>query len=122
MGIYVGMLNLKSDWYLVVPCDTPFINKEAILKIASYIDKAENNYAIVPKYKNNYIEPLFSLYHKKSLKILQQIILKKGNLSIKNFINHLNPIYINAEKFGNIFYNVNTPEELKNVKFSKINK
>ncbi|XRO77246.1 molybdenum cofactor guanylyltransferase [Methanocaldococcus sp. 10A] len=119
MGILCGMRALNAKWFIVLSCDCPYITKEALEKLISYIEIAErnNNLCIIPKHENGYIEPLFALYKRDSLHILNKIIMEDKNLSIRYFISYLNPLYIKAEeldKTKKIFKNINTIEELMN--------
>lgn len=114
MGIYCGMLSINAEWYLVLPCDSPLISKKDVDILISKIKEAKNNLCIIPKHKNGFIEPLFALYKRESLIYLRKIILEKDNLSIRYFIKHLNPMYINSELFDKkAFYNINTIEDLR---------
>ena len=120
MGILCGMRALNAKWFIVLPCDCPYVTKEALEKLITNIDIAErnNNLCIIPKHENGYIEPLFALYKRDSLHILNKIIMEDKNLSIRYFISHLNPLYVKAEELDEskkIFKNINTIEELKNV-------
>ncbi|WP_048056436.1 molybdenum cofactor guanylyltransferase [Methanocaldococcus fervens] len=120
MGILCGMRALNTKWFVVLPCDCPYISIEALKNLISKIDTAEknNNLCIIPKHENGYIEPLFALYKRDSLHILNNIIMEDKNLSIRYFISHLNPLYVKAEELDEtkrIFKNINTIEELKNV-------
>ena len=120
IGILSGMRILNTEWVMVLPCDMPLINKISIDKLLNYIPIADSEKydCIIPKHENGYIEPLFALYKRDSLSILNKILMEGENLSIRYFISHLNPLYIKAEeldKTKNLFKNINTIEELKNV-------
>jgi len=126
MGILSGMRVSNAKWVLVLPCDMPFINKNAINNLIRYIPIAEknNNGCIIPMHENGYIEPLFSIYARSSMEILNNILEnpENKNLSLRNFIEHINPFYVDAKKIDRtkrVFINVNTLEELEKIKFSK---
>ncbi|CAB3287992.1 putative molybdenum cofactor guanylyltransferase [Methanocaldococcus lauensis] len=117
MGILCGMRALNAEWFIVLPCDCPYITKESIIKLISYIKiSKKDNLCIVPKHENGFIEPLFALYKRNSLHILNKILMEGSNLSLRYFISHLNPFYIKVEeldKSKKIFKNINTIKELK---------
>ncbi|MEO2117897.1 MAG: molybdenum cofactor guanylyltransferase [Methanocaldococcus sp.] len=119
MGILCGMRALNAKWFVVLPCDCPYITKDALKKLIKHIGIAEknNNLCIIPKHENGYIEPLFALYKRDALSILNKIIMEDKNLSIRYFISYLNPLYIKTEELDRskrIFRNINTIEELMN--------
>ena len=119
IGILSGMRVLNAKWYLVLPCDCPFISKGYINHLIKYIKIAEEKgcKCIVPRYKDGYVEPLFSLYKRDSLIELNNLI-NNNKRKIIYLIEKLNPLYIDAERFKNVFANINTPEELKNASLS----
>ncbi len=117
MGILCGMRVLNAEWFIVLPCDCPYITKESIIKLISYIKiSKKGNLCIVPKHENGFIEPLFALYRRSSLHLLNKILMEDNNLSLRYFISYLNPFYIKAENLDRskkIFKNINTIQELK---------
>lgn len=124
VGMLSGMINCDSPWVLVVPCDMPFITEESIENLIDYIKIAESKKcnAIVPKHKNGFIEPLFSLYHVSSIDTLQKIVAetneKKCSYPIRRLIDEINPLYVDVMKIdatGNVFLNINTIDELNNM-------
>lgn len=127
MGILCGMRALNAKWFVVLPCDCPYITKDALKKLIANINIAEknNNLCIIPKHENGYIEPLFALYKRDALSILNKIIMEDKNLSIRYFISYLNPLYIKTEELDEskrIFRNINTIEELMNNEQAKTKK
>ncbi|MBA2862816.1 molybdenum cofactor guanylyltransferase [Methanococcus maripaludis] len=128
IGMLSGMLNTTSQWVFLVPCDMPFITEESIVNILDCIKEAElnGNDCIVPKHKNGFIEPLFSLYHISSVNVLgtivEEMLEKNRSFPIRRLIDELNPLYVDAEKIDescNIFINLNTLAELENACFDR---
>ncbi|EHP86067.1 molybdenum cofactor guanylyltransferase [Methanotorris formicicus] len=122
MGILSGMRVLNAKWVLVLPCDMPFINRDAIGNLIKYIDIAEKEKknCIIPMDENGYIEPLFSLYMRSSLEILDKMLKNPSNknLSMRSFIEYLSPLYVDVkeiDKTKKVFININTLEELKKI-------
>jgi len=123
VGILSGMRITEGDWILVLPCDTPFINRESLENLLKYIDTAESKgyNCIVPKHENGYIEPLFSLYKKSSLntleKLVKEITVRNKGIPIRELIQRLNPLYVSSkdiDRSKRVFININTFEDLKN--------
>ena len=125
-GIMTGLKNIKTDYALVLPCDSPFISEEFI---EGMFDLLEENLtsgdvdAIIPfhiksnkdKFKENdefnfnnakemtmdmkiqNSEPLHSIYKKENLKNIDDL-LKEDSLYVKSFIRSLNyPCFIEVD-------------------------
>ncbi|HIP84572.1 MAG TPA: molybdenum cofactor guanylyltransferase [Methanothermococcus okinawensis] len=120
VGILSGMRVVEGDWILVLPCDTPFIDRRSLENLLAYIDTGESNShsCIVPRHEDGHIEPLFSLYRRTSLSILEKLLKSRRNVPIRELIYRLNPLYIPAEKIDKskkVFTNINTLDDLRRV-------
>jgi len=118
VGILSGMRVVEGDWILVLPCDTPFISRGSLENLLKYIETAEssNHQCIVPRHENGHIEPLFSLYSRSSLKVLEELLKKRRGFSLREFIQRLNPLYIPADEIDRskrVFTNINTFQDLR---------
>ncbi len=92
-------INIIDDDIFFIGADMPFFDKASAKKI---IEKF-NDKSIIPKWKNGYIEPLFSLYHRsiKSFGVL--------NGSLTEFLNRIDKEFINAHDLNPLtFFNINT--------------
>jgi len=111
-GIYSGLIMSPSFHNFVVACDMPNIN----LLLLEYMIKLKNGFdAVVPCLKNG-CEPLFAIYSKKCIPVIEKMI-NDDNLRIKNFFNKIKLKKIKKKeiaKFGNpevLFFNINTPTD-----------
>ena len=124
-GIMTGLKNIKTDYALVLPCDSPFISEENIDTMFKLLDEnLESDIdAIIPfhiksnkdKFKDNdefnfddasemtvdmkiaNSEPLHSIYKKENLNNIDEL-LKEDNLYVKSFIKGLkNPCFIEVD-------------------------
>lgn len=124
-GIMTGLKNIKTDYALVLPCDSPFINEENIDAMFKLLEEnLESDIdAIIPfhiksnkdKFKDNdefnfddasemtvdmkiaNSEPLHSIYKKENLNKIDEL-LKEDNLYVKSFIKGLkNPCFIEVD-------------------------
>ena len=124
-GIMTGLKNIKTDYALVLPCDSPFISEENIDAMFKLLDEnLESDIdAIIPfhiksnkdKFKDNdefnfddasemtvdmkiaNSEPLHSIYKKENLNKIDEL-LKEDNLYVKSFIKSLkNPCFIEVD-------------------------
>lgn len=124
-GIMTGLKNIKTDYALVLPCDSPFISEgfiETIFKLLEENLESDVD-AIIPfhiksnkdKFKDNdefnfddasemtidmkiaNSEPLHSIYKKENLNKIDEL-LKEDNLYVKSFIKGLkNPCFIEVD-------------------------
>ncbi|WP_292459746.1 molybdenum cofactor guanylyltransferase [Methanothermococcus sp.] len=131
IGILSGMRILNTEWVIVLPCDMPLISKISIDKLLNYIPIADSKKydCIIPKHENGYIEPLFSIYKKSSIRILEELvkisIKEDKTFPIRRFIDELNPLYVPVDEIDptkKTFVNVNTHDDLKVVKKEVKNK
>jgi molybdopterin-guanine dinucleotide biosynthesis protein A len=112
-GIYTGLMVSPSFYNFFLPCDMPFVNKEAIQYI---IDEEDGHDVIVPVI-NGYIEPLYGIYSKNCLEPIKRC-LQKNRLKAKCFYDEMHVKTIPEEIFRKIdpdlkmFININTPKEL----------
>ena len=126
-GIMTGLKNIKTDYALVLPCDSPFISEDNIDAMFALLEENLNSNndvdAIIPfhiksnkdKFKGNgefnfndasemttdmkiaNSEPLHSIYKKDNLKNIDEL-LKEDSLYVKSFIRSLkNPCFIEVD-------------------------
>ncbi len=113
-GIYTGLKTAKDDLNFILACDMPFINIDLIKYMLS-ISKYD---AVIPK-NDDKIEPLYSVYNKRIIPIIENQI-KNNNLKIRDMINKIEKIkFIENEEIrkfdkDNIcFFNINTKKDLE---------
>ncbi|WBL16056.1 molybdenum cofactor guanylyltransferase [Sutcliffiella sp. NC1] len=113
-GIYTGMNTIKSDWYVVIPCDMPLIDGKVLNKI---VDARMEKYdAIIPKVFGK-VQPLVGVYHCRTAPIIQSF-LQKDNLKVMALVNELYVKYLDEHDLQlseNIFQNINYQEDLKRI-------
>ena len=107
-GIQSALENAKTDYIIILPCDSPMVKQAFIKFLISKIDTKVD--AIVPKYQNH-LEPLFAIYHKRILPIVNQQIAKQ-DYRLTNLLK-----LIQTETFEVLdrtcFVNINTQEDYK---------
>jgi molybdopterin-guanine dinucleotide biosynthesis protein A len=117
VGMLTGMKMASTDYSLVLPCDSPFINTDLL----KHLFKCANGFdAAIPKWPSGYIEPLHSVYKVNTIIPLIEDALKKEELKISNVISKLkNVIYVPIEELKKYdskflsFFNINKLEDLK---------
>ncbi|MHA1197203.1 MAG: molybdenum cofactor guanylyltransferase [Promethearchaeota archaeon] len=120
LGLYSGfkfLSRLKYNKVFVLSCDLPKINIDVV---KNFIDISKKHECIIPKWKNNYIEPLFAIYpvkkaYHKAKENLNNGIFKLAKLidkswdvcfiSIENYIKRWDPFletFININKISDL--------------------
>ena len=116
VGLLTGLRKAKFEYSLVLPCDSPFVNREVVKLLFS---EATGMDAAIPLWPNGFIEPLHAVYKTKPSQKNAEKALKEGN-RIRDMINLLRKVrYIPIEKIREIdrellsFYNINTRRDLE---------
>ncbi|MBI4690267.1 MAG: molybdenum cofactor guanylyltransferase [Nitrospirae bacterium] len=130
-GIFSVLLNTRDDIF-VVGCDMPFIDERLIrymvAKNRTYESKSKiqnpkskfNSYnAVIPLFGGK-PEPLFGIYSRNILKVIEER-LNKGLQSIIDMLKEMQVLYISEEDIrkidpeGRSFVNINTMEDYASV-------
>ena len=108
VGILTGLSHIKSSRALVLPCDSPYISKSFILKMFQLSEDDEYD-AVVPRYLDGKMEPLHSIYRKRSEGIIQKI-LEDGLRDVRSLLSRSKVKFVDAESVdetGRSFQNMN---------------
>lgn len=105
-GIHSALKKSNTNFIMILPCDSPMVKKEFIQFLISQIDTTTK--AIVPKYKNH-LEPLFAIYHKSVLPIIEDQIGIK-NYKLTNLLALIGAKTIEVQD-RSCFVNINTPKD-----------
>ncbi|WP_405266987.1 molybdenum cofactor guanylyltransferase [Methanobrevibacter sp.] len=115
-GIMTGLSQIKSEYALILPCDSPYVSKDYINAIFSEID--ENYQAVVPYHdENNKLktsEPLHSIYNKSVIPEIEELV-NKDVLHIKGLIEKIDTKFVlidNKKIEEKEFKNLNRPEDI----------
>jgi molybdopterin-guanine dinucleotide biosynthesis protein A len=113
-GIHAALVNARSAFGFVVPCDTPFL-KPAVIRLL--LDAVEPRWdAVVPILGDHY-EPLCAIYSKRCLPVVEEM-LDSGDYKIINLFNRMRVKFLSADRIKAVdpgllsFFNVNTPAAL----------
>lgn len=113
-GIYTGLFYASNDYSFVAACDMPFLNKDFILYM---IEQSGRNDIIVPELSEGF-QALHAVYSRRCLSTIKKMI-SSDKLKIIGLYKKMRLLKITEEKIkpfnksGNIFINVNTPDDLK---------
>jgi molybdopterin-guanine dinucleotide biosynthesis protein A len=116
-GAFTGLINAGGEYSALLPCDTPFISEQLIdlmFNIAVGVD------AVIPRWPNDYIEPLQAVYRTEAALEAARETLKKGDFRMRSMISLLKRVrYISTLVVEEIdpkmytFFNINTPVDLR---------
>ncbi|HNL83148.1 MAG TPA: molybdenum cofactor guanylyltransferase [Chitinophagaceae bacterium] len=112
-GIYSILKHTKTNYVVVVSCDMPFINSNAI----AFLINQCNDYDItIPVYKNK-LQPLCAVYSKNCLVKWKELI-DKNEIKLQNMIEHFNVLKINVDDNSlfneSQFVNINDRNDFEN--------
>lgn len=125
IGMYSSLKYLRNryNYVFITACDMLNINDNAITYMISYIND-ESTDAVIPLWSNGFIEPLFAIYNtKRTFKIINEITTHNlhnlDKISLHYVVKKLSKVtYVSAEyiveRFGNVFRNVNSVNDILN--------
>lgn len=108
-GIYSGLIKSKTDWNLIVSCDTPFLPADLLLRLQSKI--AHHMAAYV--FDGEKSHPTILLIHRKVAEKIR-IYLMQGDRKLLLFLQSIDAISVDFSDEKQSFININTPKELDN--------
>jgi len=112
-GLYTGLVEAKNQYCFVSACDMPFINENLIVYIMSF-----NGYDIVVPWVEGNYEPLFALYSRDCLRIIERQF-DEQNYKISDLFSKVKIKKISVEELKLFDYelrsliNINTPKDYK---------
>ncbi|MGN7939953.1 molybdenum cofactor guanylyltransferase [Metabacillus sp. 22489] len=109
-GIYTAMKYEKTEWYMILSCDIPLINKKIIRCLVDA--REQGTLAIIPKI-NNRIHPLVGVYHYSTFEYIDEALQKERyrmmSLLEKINVKYLSDNFILANQ--DAFCNINSQED-----------
>jgi len=116
-GAITGFMSTNSEYAAILPCDTPFISGRVVdllFNIAVNVD------AVIPRWPNDYIEPLQAVYRTEAALDASRRAIEKGERRMWSMISLLKSVrYISTIVIREIdpemltFFNINTPLDLR---------
>jgi molybdopterin-guanine dinucleotide biosynthesis protein A len=113
-GIHAALLQISTPRAFVVACDMPGLSPELIRYLCN-IDEREYD-VIIPRLEKG-VEPLFGIYHKKSLAVIDSC-LQKNECQVNRVLEYLQVRWVNEDEIlpitGDLacFKNVNRPSDM----------
>jgi len=113
-GIHTGLFFSSSEHAFFAACDMPFFNTDFISYMVSRIG---NHDIVVPETEKGF-QPLHAIYSRKCLNRIKTLIIEE-RLKVTGFYKGFSTRCITQKEIagfdpdGRMFFNVNTPEDLK---------
>jgi len=116
-GALTGFKTAQGDYCLLLPFDSPFVQKEIIALI---FDLCIGKTAVVPRHPDQMIEPLHAVYNREKALVAAQEAFADENFDMQSMVERLQGVrYLSTmviEQLDpelNAFVNINTPVDLK---------
>ena len=110
-GICDGLQASDSEWTLVVGCDFPFVDTEAIETLASAEANAVD--AVVFQYPDGSIQPLCGRYRTQPARVGSQRLVSAGEYRVQALVETLSTQFLAVtEQLDEQLENINTPDAL----------
>jgi molybdopterin-guanine dinucleotide biosynthesis protein A len=113
-GIHAAIKASSEKAVFVFGCDMPFIRKDLIRRQIEYFNN-EGFEVLIPRL-HNYDEPLHAIYSNSVFSRLEDYLLTKNGLAIKDFLVSVKTGYMkiaDSPDIVKVFTNVNSPEDVK---------
>ncbi|MGI9055575.1 MAG: molybdenum cofactor guanylyltransferase [Pyrinomonadaceae bacterium] len=119
-GIHAAFTDCKTEYAVILAVDLPFVTSEAIKKLCEIILQEKDFSAIVPRQKDQRLQPLCAVYRVKDcLFNLEKIFSEDVSISAHDFLKTTETKIIETGDLGaikNLFTNVNSPSDFENLK------
>jgi len=114
-GIYTALNYCRDTHCFITACDMPFIKKEFVNFLLSFVEKEDKLDIVIPYSKNGF-EPLCAVYSKRCIPIFDRLI-KEGERKIIKALDFVKSRVISKDEIPNfreeMFFNINTIQDLK---------
>jgi len=117
IGALTGFGSAHGKYSLLLPFDTPFVSREVVSLL---FELCLNKAAVIPRWPNEYIEPLHAVYQTKPALEAAKSAVAEGKLNMSSMIEKLRgERYVSTlviqqlDQDLHTFFNINTPLDLK---------
>ncbi len=110
-GIYSALRKTDTDFNLIVSCDMPLLNEDAVDLLLKNVSGISN---FIASHKQG-IEPLFGIYHKNFLGVLEEAI-RQNTYKMRAILDMYSTEYVDFEpllyRYPMLFRNINYLSDL----------
>ncbi len=114
-GMFTVMQKEASDWYVVLPCDTPFVTDELVQQLITFT-KDQSIDAVVPVI-NGRQQPIIAVYHSRVAKKIEQM-LKERHFKMSHLLDSCHVRFVTNQDLqlqGLEFENINNQTEFEKI-------
>jgi molybdopterin-guanine dinucleotide biosynthesis protein A len=115
-GIHSALINTTNPYVFIVSCDMPFVDPN-IAKILVYEFLITKPDILIPRL-NSYNEPLFAIYSKRLVEIIDSIASSSNGKPIADLLKLANTNYYDLHMTPEVikcFRNINSPDDLNHM-------
>ena len=119
IGLHSALFHACAEWIAVLACDLPFVSAEFFRLLMNIAETSGENFdAIVPAQADGKFQPLAALYRRDECLGAVEAMLSEDNFRLTEFLERVNThivppsAYSDLDKSEQLFFNVNTPEDL----------
>lgn len=119
-GIHGALMAAKTDWATVVACDLPFVTSELFERLATFVSNMTD--AVVPIQADGRPQPVCALYRAATCLPEIERLVATGEHTPRALLANVRTRYVEFSEIRDLpgaehfFFNVNTPQELKNAR------
>lgn len=108
-GLEAGLVNIDAGYLLVVPCDTPLMSAEPIIRLINAVSSPGVNCAVV--HDGERMQATFGIFHV-SQRAALQTYLQRGGRRLITWYKEQNAVEVDCSDLKGVFVNVNTQKDL----------
>ena len=109
-GLEAGLAACTTPYLVSVPCDSPFLPPDLVIRLADTLTAARASIAVART--GDQLHPVFSLMRSDALPDLQAF-LRAGGRRVERWLQRLRWVPCPFDDVPEAFTNINTPEELR---------
>ena len=117
-GLLAAMRSIEAERYFIIAVDMPFSSPDLGRFIVSHL--GEHDAALIRR-NDGHLEPLFAVYSRRCLPVIEEIFCKGEKSIIHGLIPRIDAMILSEEDIpydaGILLQSANTPEEWKNLAF-----
>jgi len=112
-GILSALQHCQSEWLLTIPCDTPRIPTDLVVRLCNAAEQTTQQTlaALYTAHDGEQLQPLFSMIHRDLATSLQHY-LAAGNRKVARWLVQQGCVAVDFADQPDAFANINTPEML----------
>lgn len=107
-GIHAGLCAAPTDWVGFVPCDSPMIATDLVIRFCAAVTPLVD---IVVATDGQHRQPVFTLAHKRIIPGLTHF-LEGGERKVSLFYRQCHTVEVDFSDTPDCFFNLNTPQDL----------